>query len=100
MKNRRSEHILSEGSDILSCGHFACPGCGGILALKMTVELLAPDCVFVIPACCMAVVDGPYPMSALGVPLYHTAFASTASPAAGLVEGLRAQGDTTTVVVA
>ncbi len=99
MINRESQHILSKGPDVLSCGHFACPGCGGVLALRMTVKLLAPDCIFVIPACCMAVVDGPHPMSALGVPLYHTAFASTASTAAGLVGGLRSQGDDKTVVV-
>jgi pyruvate/2-oxoacid:ferredoxin oxidoreductase beta subunit len=93
------EQALRSLPDILSSGHLACPGCGGALALRMGVKLLAPECVFVIPACCMAVVDGPHPISALGVPLYHTAFASTASTAAGLVAGLRSLGDDKTIVV-
>ncbi|MBM3327883.1 MAG: pyruvate synthase subunit beta [Calditrichaeota bacterium] len=86
-------------TDVLCSGHLACPGCGGILALRMAVRVLAPDCVFVIPACCMAVVDGPWPISALGAALYHTAFAATASTAAGLLNGLRSQGRSETVVV-
>ncbi len=90
---------MRETADSLSVGHLACPGCGGVLALRMAVKLLAPHCVFVVPACCMAVVDGPYPISALGVPLYHTAFASTASTAVGMVAGLRSSGDDRTVVV-
>jgi len=65
----------------------------------MAVKLLAPDCVFVIPACCMAVIDGPFPYSALGVPLYHVAFASTASCASGIAAGFRAKGNTHTLVV-
>ncbi|MFH0765991.1 MAG: thiamine pyrophosphate-dependent enzyme [Calditrichota bacterium] len=86
-------------NQVMSSGHLACPGCGGALALKLAVSILAPDCIFVIPACCMAVIDGPFPYSALGVPLYHTAFPSTASTAAGIAAGLRSQGDHKTVVV-
>jgi pyruvate ferredoxin oxidoreductase beta subunit/2-oxoisovalerate ferredoxin oxidoreductase beta subunit len=83
----------------MSSGHLACPGCGGALSLRLAVKLLAPDCIFVIPACCMAVIDGPFPYSALGVPLYHVAFAATASAAAGIMAGLRAKGNDQTLVV-
>lgn len=86
--------------EVMSPGHLACPGCGGALGLRLAVKLLAPDCVFVIPACCMAVIDGPFPFSALGVPLYHTAFSTAASVASGIAAGFRSQGDEKTLVVA
>ena len=91
--------LLDNPKEVMSAGHLACPGCGGALALRMTVKLLAPDCVFVIPACCMAVIDGPFPFSSLGVPLHHVAFAATASNSAGIVAALRAKGDEKTIVV-
>lgn len=81
-------------------GHLACQGCGGVLALHMAVRVLGTDCIFVIPACCMAVIDGPFPLSSLGVPLLHMAFEAAASAAAGVRAGLDAKGDTETTVVA
>lgn len=90
---------LDDPKEVMSAGHLACPGCGSALSLRLAVKLLAPDCAFVIPACCMAVIDGPFPFSALGVPLYHCAFPSTASVAAGVTAGFRRRGDNKTVVV-
>ena len=90
---------LDSPHEVMSPGHLACPGCGGALSLRLAVKLLAPDCVFVIPACCMAVIDGPFPFSSLGVPLYHVAFPSAASAAAGVAAGLRSKGDHKTIVV-
>ncbi|MFN3820894.1 MAG: thiamine pyrophosphate-dependent enzyme [bacterium] len=95
----KEKDIYNRLKDTLSSGHFACPGCGAILGLRMALQVLAPRCIFVIPACCMAVADGPYPMSALGVPLYHCAFASTAPVAAGISRALRKIGDDKTIVV-
>lgn len=99
-RNNEAFAALDSPLEVMSAGHLACPGCGGALALRLAVKLLAPDCAFVIPACCMAVIDGPFPFSALGVSLYHTAFASAASTAAGLTAGLRSQGDEKTLIVA
>ena len=93
------QNPLDSPHEVMSPGHLACPGCGSALALRLAVKLLAPDCVFVIPACCMAVIDGPFPFSSLGVPLYHVAFPSTASAAAGIAAGLRSRGDSKTLVV-
>ena len=90
---------LDSPNEVMSPGHLACPGCGSALSLRLAVKLLAPDCAFVIPACCMAVIDGPFPFSALGVPLYHIAFPATASCAAGVTAGFRKRGDDKTVVV-
>lgn len=97
--NTEAFAVLDSPREVMSSGHLACPGCGAALSLRHAVKLLAPDCVFVIPACCMAVIDGPFPYSALGVPLYHTAFPSTASTAAGIAAGFRAQGNDHTLVV-
>ncbi|MBI2163754.1 MAG: pyruvate synthase subunit beta, partial [candidate division NC10 bacterium] len=55
---------------------------------------------FVVPACCAAVVDGVFPYSAMGVPMLHTAFETGASVATGVRASLDAQGlHETTVVV-
>ncbi len=104
MRNTRSNKsfyftALDSPREVMSPGHLACPGCGSALSLRLAVKLLAPDCAFVIPACCMAVIDGPFPFSSLGVPLYHIAFPSTASCAAGVTAGFRKRGDNKTVVV-
>ncbi len=99
LKNQPAFTPLDDPHEVMSPGHLACPGCGSALGLRLAVKLLAPDCVFVIPACCMAVIDGPFPYSSLGVPLYHVAFPSTASAAVGVLAGLRSQGDDKTTVV-
>ncbi len=66
----------------------------------MAVRTLGKNCVYVIPAGCMAVIDGPFPSSALGVPLLHIAFEAAASAAAGVRAGLDAQGKEDVTVVA
>lgn len=99
IKTKPTYAPLDAPHEVMSAGHLACPGCGSALGLRLAVKLLAPDCVFVIPACCMAVIDGPFPYSSLGVPLYHVAFPSTASAAVGVLAGLRSQGDHKTTVV-
>jgi pyruvate/2-oxoacid:ferredoxin oxidoreductase beta subunit len=46
----------------------------------------------VIPACCLAVTNGPYPYSSLKVPVLQVGFATAAISAAGVRAGLDAQG--------
>ncbi len=93
-------HFELPAEEILSSGHLACPGCGGILAIRLALKGLGRDSIFVIPACCMAVVDGPFPMSAIGVPMMHTAFETAASTATGVRASLTARGNEHTTVVA
>jgi pyruvate/2-oxoacid:ferredoxin oxidoreductase beta subunit len=95
-----TRRILGEKKDITSPGHLACPGCGGALSLRQALKALGKDCVFVIPACCMAVIDGPFPFSSLGVPLYHVAFETAASTASGIRAGYHRLGNDHTTVVA
>jgi pyruvate/2-oxoacid:ferredoxin oxidoreductase beta subunit len=95
-----TRRILGEKQDIMSPGHLACPGCGSALSLRLALKALGKDSAFVIPACCMAVIDGPFPFSALGVPLYHVAFETAASTASGIRFGYHRQGNDHTTVVA
>ncbi len=53
----------------------------------------------VTPACCFAVIDGPFPYSAAGVPLLHTAFEASAAFASGVRAGFDMRGDKDVQVV-
>lgn len=81
-------------------GNLGCPGCGASIAINHALKALGEKTVLVIPASCFAIMAGPYPMTALKVPILHTAFASAAVTAAGVRAGLDMQGDTETTVVA
>ncbi len=86
--------------EIMCPGHVACPGCGAAIAMRLAIKTLGRDTIIVYPACCWAVIDGPFPYSASGVPVYQTAF-ETASITAGAVKaGLRATGKGETTVMA
>jgi len=86
--------------ELMASGHLACPGCGGSLAMRLVLKTLGPKTIVALPACCWTIVAGPWPQSSLGVPLYHTAFETAASTAAGIRAALDMQGDTDTTVVA
>ena len=86
--------------ELMACGHLACQGCGATLAMRDMLKALGPKTVLCIPACCWAVIDGPYPYSSLDVPIYHCAFETAASTATGVKAGLEMTGDTETTVVA
>jgi pyruvate/2-oxoacid:ferredoxin oxidoreductase beta subunit len=85
--------------ELLGAGHTACAGCGAAIAMRLALKGLGERSIFTIPACCWAVCDGYFPHSAIGVPLYHTAFETTAAVATGIRAGLAMQGDDETVVV-
>ena len=68
--------------------------------MRLALKTLGRDTIIVYPACCWAVIDGPFPYSASGVPVYQTAF-ETASITAGAVKaGLRATGKGGSTVMA
>jgi len=86
--------------ELMTSGHLACPGCGGSLAMRLVLKALGPKTIVSLPACCWTIVAGPYPQSSLGVPLFHTAFETAASTAAGIRAALDMAGDTETTVLA
>lgn len=104
---RTEPHLFKQGqatqnyeqSELMTSGHLACPGCGGALAMRLALKALGPDTVVVIPACCWAVIPGPFPYSNLKVPLMHTAFETTGASISGIRAGLDIQGKTETQVM-
>jgi len=86
--------------EVMLPGHLACQGCGGSLAMRYALKVFGRDTILTIPACCWAVIDGPFPYTAVGVPLFHTAFETAAIMASGIKAGLEVQGKTSTNVIA
>lgn len=86
--------------EIMSCGHLACPGCGAAIAMRLCMKVLGSRTVLCIPACCWAVIDGPFPYSAAGVPVVHCAFETAAITATGVRHGLDVRGVKDVTVVA
>jgi len=82
---------LPSGSRVLP-GNRACAGCGIGIALRQITAALEGRMVMAVPASCLTVLGGMYPVSSVDVPWLNVAFPSTAAAAAGLVAGLRATG--------
>ncbi len=84
--------------EYISLGTLGCQGCGGTLAMRYALKALGKNTILTLPACCWSVIDGPYPYSAIKVPLFHCAFETAASTASGIAAGLKVKGKNTTVV--
>ncbi|MGD9348071.1 MAG: thiamine pyrophosphate-dependent enzyme, partial [Desulfobacterales bacterium] len=85
--------------DYFKPGHLGCPGCGAAIALKFALKILGEKTIMVIPASCASIIVGPYPHSAVEVPILHTAFATAGAAASGVRAALDLKGDTDTTVV-
>ncbi len=86
--------------EIMSSGHLACPGCGATISMRMALKVFGPRTVLCIPACCWAVIDGPFPYSTAGVPVVHCAFETAAITATGVRHALDVRGQKDITVVA
>jgi pyruvate/2-oxoacid:ferredoxin oxidoreductase beta subunit len=87
-------------TELLTPGHLGCQGCGAALAMRYVLKALGEKTIVVLPACCFSVIAGPFPYSALKIPLLHTAFETAAVTASGVRAGLDCQGDSETTVLA
>ena len=87
-------------SELMSSGHLACQGCGGANAMRFALKALGEKTILVMPACCWSVIDGPFPHTAITVPVFHTAFETAGSTASGVRAGLDMRGDKETTVMA
>jgi len=85
--------------DYFKPGHLGCPGCGAAIALKLALKALGEKTIMVIPASCASIIVGPYPQSAVTVPILHTAFATAGAAASGVRAALDIKGDTETTVL-
>jgi len=100
MKKEKTMKLSLPTEELMSPGHLACQGCGATMAMRYVLKALGQKTVVCIPACCWAVIDGPFPHSSLGVPIFHCAFETAASTASGVKAGLEMTGDTETTVLA
>jgi pyruvate/2-oxoacid:ferredoxin oxidoreductase beta subunit len=73
-------------------GHSACPGCGVAVGMRLVLQALGKRVVVVVVPSCVAVISGPFPNAAVGVPMFHSAFEIAAPTAAGISAALKIQG--------
>lgn len=73
-------------------GNRTCPGCALSLAYRHILKALEGQVIVTVPASCLTVLHGMYPITAVTVPCVNTPFASTGASATGLVAGLKALG--------
>jgi len=98
------DEVLSE-ERLLLPGHAACAGCGPAINIQHLLGALqaarpGSRIVLVIPASCWTIITGIYPVTAFGVAVHLTPFASAAAEASGIKAALRLRGrDDVTVVV-
>jgi pyruvate/2-oxoacid:ferredoxin oxidoreductase beta subunit len=85
--------------ELLSSGHVACPGCGAPMAVRYALKALGDNTVLIVVASCWSIIAGPFPYTAVHVPLLHTLFATGGSVASGVKAGLEARGLTDTTVL-
>jgi len=73
-------------------GNRTCPGCALSLAYRHILKALDGQVIVTVPASCLTVLHGMYPITSVNVPCVNTPFASTGASATGLVAGLKATG--------
>lgn len=78
------EHLLP--------GNRACAGCALGIGLRSVLKAMDGKAIMTVPASCLTVLGGMYPVSSVAVPWLNVAFPATAASAAGLAAGLRATG--------
>ena len=98
--NGRTKNFQIPERDLMHPGHLACPGCGASLAMRLALKALGERTMVVVPACCWSIIAGPYPTSAVDVPLFHTAFETAAATASGLRASLETKGINDVTVMA
>ena len=81
-------------------GNRTCPGCALSLAYRHILKALEGQVIVTVPASCLTVLHGMYPITSVNVPCVNTPFPSTGASATGLAAGLRALGKKGLTVVA
>ncbi|UCE27694.1 MAG: 3-methyl-2-oxobutanoate dehydrogenase subunit beta [Candidatus Coatesbacteria bacterium] len=99
-KKEKKKKLTVPEEELMYSGHLACQGCGATIAMRYALKALGPKTSFAIPACCWSVIDGPFPYTSLGIPIFHTAFETAAVMASGLKAGFDIMGKTDVTSVA
>lgn len=96
-----NDNFLIEEENV-HCGALSCRGCGWSLLVRHISSVMGTETVYIVPACCFAIIAGPYPMNMLKGTVVHTLFAAAAATATGVRHALNRQGkqDAPVVVLA
>ncbi|MCX7856499.1 MAG: thiamine pyrophosphate-dependent enzyme [Deltaproteobacteria bacterium] len=86
--------------ELLRQGHLACPGCGLAVAMRLVLSVLGQKTIVVIIPSCEAVISATYPLSALKVPAFHSAFVIAGATASGISRALKIRGEDDITVLA
>jgi pyruvate/2-oxoacid:ferredoxin oxidoreductase beta subunit len=73
-------------------GHYACPGCGVAIAMRLVLKALGEKTIVAVVPSCSGVISMAYPFTALGVPNFHTAFEIGAPTAGGISHAMKIRG--------
>ena len=73
-------------------GNRLCPGCSLSLAYRHILKAFEGQVIVTVPASCLTVLHGMYPVTSVTVPCVNTPFATTGASAAGLLAGMKALG--------
>lgn len=92
--------LLPKAREVVLPGDAACPGCPIPIAWKVISMVFGERAIYVVPACCSAVVLGIYPGNSLRASVVHVAFASAAAVASGIAEALKRRGINDVQVIA
>jgi pyruvate ferredoxin oxidoreductase beta subunit/2-oxoisovalerate ferredoxin oxidoreductase beta subunit len=90
---------LLSREELLQPGILSCQGCGGAIAMKLALKGLGRRTMTVLPACCMSIIAGVWPNTAMGVPVLHVPFATGAVAASGVRAALDVRGEQDVVVM-
>jgi pyruvate/2-oxoacid:ferredoxin oxidoreductase beta subunit len=85
-------------AEFMDPGTLGCQGCGGALSMRQVLKEVGDDAVAVLPACCWSIIDGPWPLHSLSIPVLHTAFETAAVVATGIKAAKQVKGKDTTVI--
>jgi pyruvate ferredoxin oxidoreductase beta subunit/2-oxoisovalerate ferredoxin oxidoreductase beta subunit len=83
-------------------GALSCRGCGWALLVRHLSSILGEDTIYVLPASCLSIISGPYPLNEIRGSIVHTLFAAAPATATGIRAALDREGkeDVTVAVLA
>jgi len=86
-------------TEYLLPGNRTCAGCALSIAFRYILKALDGQAIFVVPASCLTVLGGMYPVSSVAAPWLNCSFPGTAATASGVAAGLKALGKKSLKVV-
>lgn len=90
--NQRFDNQDFPEEEFMTPGNVACSGCGASLSMRLALKGLGKPTVLVIPACCWSIIPGPWPFTAMQIPVFHVAFETAGSSISGLKAAYRKRG--------